>query len=273
MSQESPEATSRAGRLVARIKHVIHRPDIQILFGACIVTSALFDIIRSMLEDAHKIGAHHGVLVIGVGQLFTALSDLREGMKKTLEGVEEEREHNKQLAKEAAPAGAADIPAPATAVATETPPIPLPAPVRAAEPALPAPVGEVAQRSSELLAMAPAIAPAGALGAAEPALPAVEVGPKHLVLTLTGLPEGGLNGEGALVPRLRAVRGVSRVDVRMADGVTIRLTTRSAPDPELLRAVATTLRAAGPGSVNRSAEPSGSRAGSVRRGSPVSASP
>jgi hypothetical protein len=323
------------------------------------------------MADAHKIGAHHGVLLIGLGQLFTALSDLRE-KKKTLEKSAGERHLKAKIAKEMSeqarqlaepkrepagtapepapalaapapepapaperaaepqpsavePAGAAEAPPPlpapvsATAGTAEAPP-PLPAPELAAEvsppepaqefaeevplpepapefaeevPPLPVPAvavepppvalvlpvehppvpAEVGPPVPDLFAAAREVAAPGAARVVVPAAPAVEVGPKHLVLTFPGLSAGGLGGTSALVPRLRAVPGVRRVDVRMEDGVTIRLTTRAAPDPELLRAVATTLRAARPGAVNRSPEPSGSRAGSVRTGSPVPASP
>lgn len=226
---------TRMGAIVEffiRARAFLERPICKVGIGLCLVVTAIAEITHAIIEDAHKIGAHHGLLVFGLAQVGSYMGTLFEGVKKSYLAMQEQRRR--------------------TAEAANNTPGAEPLAIVTPVPVAPTGIQEVAAPTPRVPA---------------PITPPVAIQAASIVLALPGLLTDGLGPYGTvLVPRFLAVPGVERVTAG-GDAVAIHLAPGVAPGRGLLKALAAALRETRSGAVSRSRVPNGSPSGSTRRAS------
>ncbi len=173
MNQNSPPSRSGAIiRFFTRAKTFFESPACKVGIGLCLVLTAVAEIVDAIVEDAHKLGGHHGLLVFGVGQIGTHGGTFIKGAKNSYLGWKERRRAAEE-AKNNPPAGGmgqSEVPA----VASE-----------------PRPADDMVPQR---------------------VLRSVTLRPGRVVLSIPGLLSGGNASWSVLVQRLLAVPGVERVE-------------------------------------------------------------
>lgn len=93
MSQPAKPAQNAKHKWYHRLKPIkefIENPWTKLSVGVILVITSAIEIGSELLDDIHgiNIGAHHGMLILGIVNAFASLPDLVEGMEHTLEGTE-----------------------------------------------------------------------------------------------------------------------------------------------------------------------------------------
>lgn len=85
-----PVHLSRTLRVLERIKKFVKRPTVQLLSGVVLMVSSASQIMDDVKADrALHLGAHHGVLLMGLIQILSVLPDFVEALERWLRGWDE----------------------------------------------------------------------------------------------------------------------------------------------------------------------------------------
>lgn len=72
---------------VIRLKKLVKHPYTKLAVGIILVTTSTVEIVHDLMSDIPKsrVGAHHGLLVLGIVNALSAIPELVEGLDYTLE--------------------------------------------------------------------------------------------------------------------------------------------------------------------------------------------
>lgn len=84
-------AESFRTRFFLKLKRFVKRPSTKFAVGMILVFTSSAEVIEDLTDDVPgvKIGAHHGLLVLGILNAISSIPDLVEGLEKTIEGSDE----------------------------------------------------------------------------------------------------------------------------------------------------------------------------------------
>lgn len=91
-------------RFGERLKAFVRHPATQLFVGLVLLISGCAEIISDFWDAEHawRLGAHHGVALLGLAQVLGTLPDTVEGIERTFEYVEKrnEQQHNEKPQRE-----------------------------------------------------------------------------------------------------------------------------------------------------------------------------
>jgi hypothetical protein len=72
---------------VHRLKRILKHPYTKLAVGLILVVTSTFEIVDDLMSDIPKsrVGAHHGLLILGIVNALSAVPELVEGLDYTLE--------------------------------------------------------------------------------------------------------------------------------------------------------------------------------------------
>jgi hypothetical protein len=73
-----------------RLKAFVDHPITHLLVGLALVTTGGLEIYRDVIDESQRfrIGAHHGIVILGVAQVLAALPDVVVGVERWLRAAE-----------------------------------------------------------------------------------------------------------------------------------------------------------------------------------------
>jgi uncharacterized membrane protein HdeD (DUF308 family) len=80
------------------LKSFVEHPVTKLAVGLVLMCSGLSEVVEEFSEDFSnlRLGVHHGVVVLGIMQILSAIVDLLEGLTVGLEGVEDLEERGEK---------------------------------------------------------------------------------------------------------------------------------------------------------------------------------
>lgn len=78
-------------RFFLKLKKFVKQPATKFAVGMILVFTSSAEVIEDLTDDVpgFKIGAHHGLLVLGILNAVSSIPDLVEGLEKTIESSDE----------------------------------------------------------------------------------------------------------------------------------------------------------------------------------------
>ena len=88
-------------RFLIRLKAFVDHPVTHLLVGLALVTTGGLDVYQDVIDETQRfrVGAHHGIIILGIAQSLAALPDVVVGIERWLraaeivEAKESEKEH------------------------------------------------------------------------------------------------------------------------------------------------------------------------------------
>lgn len=77
-------------RFLNRLRAFVDHPVTHLLVGLALVATGGMEIYRDVLEESHRfrVGAHHGIVILGIAQSLAALPDVVVGIERWLRAAE-----------------------------------------------------------------------------------------------------------------------------------------------------------------------------------------
>ena len=74
------------------LAHIAHHPVVTIVTGIALLLAGGLELLEEVLEYETAIGAHHGVMLLGIVTVSRAIAEIVEGVEWLGRGVDEEEE-------------------------------------------------------------------------------------------------------------------------------------------------------------------------------------
>src|SRR5262245_32772823 len=80
-----------------KLKAVVTHPWTQLLTGAALLASGVSGVYIDFVDAEHsfRLGAHHGVLVLGLTQVLGSLPELVDGLERTFKAADDHQEQRR----------------------------------------------------------------------------------------------------------------------------------------------------------------------------------
>jgi hypothetical protein len=77
-------------RFLNRLKAFVDHPVTHLLVGLALIATGGIEIYRDVLEESHRfrVGAHHGIVILGIAQALAALPDVVTGLERWLQAAD-----------------------------------------------------------------------------------------------------------------------------------------------------------------------------------------
>ena len=77
-------------RILSRLKAFVDHPVTHLVIGLALITTGGMDLYADVIDESRRfrIGAHHGIIILGLTQALSALPDVTHGLERWLLAAE-----------------------------------------------------------------------------------------------------------------------------------------------------------------------------------------
>ena len=77
-------------RFLNRLKAFVDHPLTHLVVGLALITSGGLEVYRDLIDESQRfrVGAHHGIVILGIAQSLAALPDVVGGIERWLRAAE-----------------------------------------------------------------------------------------------------------------------------------------------------------------------------------------